>query len=342
MSLKMVRFESLAESVDGHAQELALSLQKTVKAKLEGGDIEIDKSILDEVADPIALLIRNAIEHGIESAEERVAKGKTAEGCVTVGLKVNAKEIIFEVTDDGGGIDITQIRKQAIACGLMARLDRLSDEEIRSFIFHPGFSTRAGEHGDDDTVGYGLHTVSTFVQAKRGRIEINSIRDHGTVFRIVLPQMISVIEAFVVKVGSERFVIPKNQVSESVSSQEAQVDVIQGRNQLLNLRGTSVPLIHLSTVLRRPAGNRTTDSGYEGIALVVHEEHARPYAVIVDDVICQKKVVMKPLGRELQGLSGLTGAAILGDGLPAIILDLHDLVESYRSGKMNGFDKKSA
>lgn len=342
MSMKMVRFDSLSGTIDSHVQELSLSLQKDITAELEGGDLEIDKSILDDIADPISLLIRNAVEHGIESAEERVAKGKTAAGRVTVSLKVTAKEIIFEVTDDGGGIDIAHIRKRAIACGLMARLDRLSDDEIRSFIFHQGFSTRASDHDDDDTAGYGLHTVSTFVQSKRGRIEINSIRDHGTVFRIVLPQMISVIEAFVVRVGSERFVIPKNQVTENVSSQEAHVDIMQGGNQLLNLRGTSVPLIHLSTVLRRPAGHRTSDALYEGIALVVQQEHARPYAVIVDDIICQKKIVMKPLGRELQGLIGLTGAAILGDGQPAIILDLHDLVESYRSGKMSAFNRKSA
>lgn len=342
MSMKMVLFGSLTKVLSSHTQTLADAFQKTIHTEIVGGDTEIDKSILDSVATPISLLISNAVEHGIETPEERIAKGKPAGGRISVSMKMKPKEIIFEVSDDGRGLDIPQIRKKAIACGLMTRLDRMNDEHIRSFIFHPGFSTRSSTQEDDEGQGLGLGQISTFARTHRGRVEIDSIKDHGTVFRLILPQSVSVIEALVVKVGSERFIIPKDQIKETVSSQEAQVDVIQGHHQLLNLRGVSVPLIQLSTVLRRPTDTPKAEATYAGIALVAQEEQARPFAVIVDDVICQKKVVIKHLGEELQGLRGLTGAAILGDGKPSIILDLHELISSYRSGKTAGIERKSA
>lgn len=342
MSMKMVQFGSLTDFLSSDTQSLADEFHKTIHTEIVGGDTEIDKSILDSVATPISLLISNAVEHGIEAPEERLAKGKPAGGRISVSMKMNPKEIIFEVSDDGRGLDIPQIRKKAIACGLMTRLDRMNDEHIRSFIFHPGFSTRSSTQEDDEGQGLGLGQISTFARTRRGRVEIDSIRDHGTVFRLILPQSVSVIEALVVKVGSERFIIPKDQITETVSSQEAQVDVIQGHHQLLNLRGVSVPLIQLSTVLRRPTDTPKAEAAYAGIALVAQEEQERPFAVIVDDVICQKKVVIKHLGQELKGLRGLTGAAILGDGKPSIILDLHELISSYRSGRTGGLERKSA
>ena len=342
MSMKMVRFSSLTDTIATHAQRQSILFHKAITPEIVGGNTEIDKSILDSVVKPISLLISNAIEHGIEPAEERIEKGKPATGQIAVSLRMTPKEIIFEVSDDGRGLDIPQIRKKAISCGLMARLDRVSEEQIRSFIFHPGFTTRTSANEDEENQGFGLHQISYFVQRNKGRIEIDSIRDHGTVFRIVLPQSVSVIEAIVVRVGSERFVVPKDQITESVSSHEAQVDLIQGQHQLLNLRGTSVPLIQLSTILRRPSASLKPDTHFQGVALIAHETNARPFAVIVDDVVCQKKVVIKPLGHELQGLKGLTGAAILGDGKPSIILDLQELIASYRSGRASKLDKKSA
>lgn len=342
MSMKMVDFSSISETIAAHAHRQSVLFHKSIETEIEGGNTEIDKSILDAVAKPLALLISNAVEHGIESEDERVEKGKTPLGKITVSLRMTSKEIIFEVCDDGRGLDIPQIRKKAIACGLMARLDRLPDEQIRSFIFHPGFTTRPSANDDDESQGLGLHHLSTFAHTSRGRVEIDSIRDQGTVFRLVLPQSVSVIESFIVKVGKERFVIPKDQIIETISSQEAQIDIIQGHHQMLNVRGTSVPLIQLSTILRRPSAGAQPDSQFDGVALIAQEDNARPFAVIVDDVVCQKKVVIKSLGRELQGLRGLTGAAILGDGKPSIILDLHELIASYQSGRMGKAEKKSA
>lgn len=342
MSMKMVRFSSLFNAISTHAQRQALLYHKDVQPEIEGGDAEIDKSILDSVLKPLSHLVSNAIEHGIESADVRLEKGKPPQGRVTVALKLSPKEVIFEVSDDGRGLDIAQIRKKAIECGLMARLDRMSDEHIRSFIFHPGFTTRASDIDDDEQQGLGLHQLSTFVLKSKGRIEIDSIRDHGTVFRIILPKSISVIEAFVVRVGSERFVIPKDQIAESVSSHEAQVDVIQGHQQLLNVRGNSVPLIQLNTILKRLAVPFKEEAQFSGVALIAQESDSRPVAVIVDDIVCQKKVVIKPLGRELQSLKGLSGAAILGDGKPSVILNLHELIASYLGERTERFVRSSA
>jgi two-component system chemotaxis sensor kinase CheA len=168
----------------------------------------------------------------------------------------------------------------------------------------------------------------------QGRIEIESAVGQGTTFRILLPLTVAVVDGFIVKLGEERYIVPKSQVAETLRPQEVDVNLVQGRSQLLNLRGMTVPLFHLATLLQKQSHVVEAKTTFDGIALVVMENSKNPFAVIVDDVLSQQQVVIKKLGRELQGLAGLSGAAILGDGRPAVILDLAELIEAQRKGSL--------
>jgi len=327
MGLRMVKLKPVFLKLQRIVRDTSQQLGKEVEANYLGDDTEIDKTVLDRIGDPLVHLVRNALDHGLETPGERANAGKPAKGQLTVHAYQQSRAIVIEVRDDGRGLDTNRIREKAIERGIITAFEQVSEERIRSFIFHPGFSTKS-EVTDLSGRGVGLDVVASNVQAMQGRIEIESLQGQGTTFRILLPLTMAVVDGFVVKLGNERYVIPKTQVAESLKPHEVDVNIVQGRSQLLNLRGTTVPLFNLNQLLKRSPSNSSnqTNLTFEGIALVVMENAKQPFAVIVDDVLAQQQVVIKKLGKELQGLPGLSGAAILGDGKPAIILDLVELL----------------
>jgi len=331
MGLRMVKLKPVFRKLQRIVHDTSEALNKDVHATYIGEETEIDKTVLDKIGDPLVHLVRNALDHGLETIEERVATGKPAQGKISINAFQQSRAIVIEVKDDGRGLDSGRIREKAIERGLMTVLDQFSEEKIRSFIFHPGFSTKAVVT-DLSGRGIGLDAVSSNVQSMQGRIEIESAVGQGTTFRILLPLTVAVVDGFIVKLGEERYIVPKAQVAETLRPQEVDVNLAQGRSQLLNLRGMTVPLFHLATLLQKNSHLVEAKTTFEGIALVVMENSKNPFAVIVDDVLSQQQVVIKKLGRELQGLAGLSGAAILGDGNPAVILDLAELIEAQRKG----------
>ncbi len=333
MGLRMVKLKPVFLKLQRIVRDTSKALNKDVHATYIGDETEIDKTVLDKIGDPLVHLVRNALDHGLETTEERLATGKPAQGQITINAFQQSRAIVIEVKDDGRGLDSGRIREKAIERGLMTAFDQFSEEKIRSFIFHPGFSTKAVVT-DLSGRGVGLDVVSSNVQSMQGRIEIESAVGEGTTFRILLPLTVAVVDGFIVKLGEERYIVPKSQVAETLRPQEVDVNLVQGRSQLLNLRGMTVPLFHLATLLQKQSHVVEAKTTFDGIALVVMENSKNPFAVIVDDVLSQQQVVIKKLGRELQGLAGLSGAAILGDGRPAVILDLAELIEAQRKGSL--------
>lgn len=332
MGLRMVKLKPVFLKLQRIVRDTSRQLNKDVEGIFTGDDTEIDKTVLDKIGDPLVHLVRNALDHGLETSEERARSGKPLRGTIKVNAFQQSRAIVIEVRDDGRGLDIERIRAKAIERGLMSPSEKLSDESIRSFIFHPGFSTKAAVT-DISGRGVGLDVVASNVEAMQGRIEIESVTGQGSCFRILLPLTVAVVDAFVVKLGRERFVIAKAQVAQSLQPHEMDVKIVHGQTEMLNLRGQTIPLFDLAHLLKRPPTHQR--STFDGIALVVQDEGKQPFAVVVDDIISQQQVVIKKLGSELQNYPGLSGAAILGDGKPAIILDLEELVSSHVGQRQN-------
>jgi two-component system chemotaxis sensor kinase CheA len=330
MGIRMVSIRPVFLKLQRIVRETSLALGKHVDAHFTGDDTELDKSILDKIGDPLTHLVRNALDHGLEASEERLGAGKNPLGQITIRAFQRSRAIVIEVSDDGRGLDAERIRVKAIERGLIKASEKVSEEKLRSLIFHPGFSTKS-EVTELSGRGVGLDVVSSNVQSLQGRIEVESSLGQGTTFRLVLPLTVAVMDGFIIRQGEERYVLAKTQITETVRPHEADVNLVQGRTQLLNLRGATLPLYHLDSLLHGKTFPKQATNSYEGIALVVNENQKQPFAVVVDDVISQQQVVIKKLGRELQGLSGIGGAAILGDGKPAIILDLFELVNARQN-----------
>jgi two-component system chemotaxis sensor kinase CheA len=334
MSIRMVSIRPVFLKLQRIVRETSLSLGKHVDAHFSGDETEIDKSILDKISDPLTHLVRNALDHGLESTEERAAVGKNPLGQIKIRAYQRSRAIVIEVSDDGRGLDSERIRAKAIQQGFIKATEKVSEEKLRSLIFHPGFSTKT-EVSELSGRGVGLDVVSSNIQNLQGRVEVESSLGEGTTFRIVLPLTVAVMDGFIIRQGEERFVLAKTQIAETVRPHEADVNLVQGKTQLLNLRGATLPLYHLETLLHGKVSPKQATNTYDGIALVVTENQKHPFAIVVDDILAQQQVVIKKLGRELQGLSGLGGAAILGDGKPAIILDLSELVHAHQSGSVS-------
>ncbi len=326
-SLRLVKIKPLFAKMQRMSREAAQRLNKDIAVNLVGEDIEIDKILLDNISESLVTLVRHALENGVESSVERAKTGKPAQGNIWLKASRLSKTVVIEIRDDGCGLDPQKIRAQAIQRGLIAPFEKLSDEKTQSLIFHPGFFAR---HLSPlaDTPSLGLDAVKSKIEALQGFIDLESKAGEGSCFRIHLPLSVAVIDGFVVRLGRERFVVSKAQVSETVRPHEADVLSVHGQSEMLNLRGQTIPLFYLTQLLNKQttlAHNRTT---FDGIALVVQEDSNRRFAVVVDDVISQQQIVVKRLGHELQSVNGLGGAAVLGDGKPAVILDLQDLIHA--------------
>jgi two-component system chemotaxis sensor kinase CheA len=311
----------------------ALTLNKEVVVSTSGDETAIDKVLLDHIADPVIALIRHSLEHGLESTNERVRAGKPPKGSLWVSAFQQEKSIVIEIRDDGYGLDPQKLRTQAIQRGLISPFEKISDDELKKLIFHAGFFARHRsplKHSEN----LALDEVKAKIQTLQGQIEIDSQQGSGNCFRLSFPLVIRVIDAFIVKIGRERFVIPKNHVTETIRPHEADIYRTHGSDEMLNLRGQAIPLFYLPVLLSKQPPSAQKRSTFDGIALVFGEDSNRKFAVIVDDVVCQQQVVLKRLGAELQNIGGLDGASVLGDGKPALILDVKDLVRSKSGGQL--------
>ncbi|MDW8373776.1 MAG: chemotaxis protein CheA, partial [Planctomycetota bacterium] len=326
LSLRMVPLRATFQKMARAVHDTAKKLEKEVEFQTAGDDTEIDRSLAESMADPLLHMVRNAVDHGIEKPEERVRAGKPRAGKVRLAAYHAGDDVVIELSDDGRGMDPERLRRKALEKGLIAADRQLTEAECYDLIFLPGFST-AERVSEVSGRGVGMDVVRRQVQAANGRIEIRSRLGQGSVFILRLPLTTAILDALLVDVGSERFLVPLTSVVCLLRPQPAQVATVLGRGQVVLVRGRELPIV--------PLGERFAIAGWQrdpcASLLVVIEDRTRTYALQVDQVLGQRQVVIKPFEHGLAHHPGVSGSAILGDGRVALILDPAHLLDDWRA-----------
>jgi two-component system chemotaxis sensor kinase CheA len=298
---------------------------------LKGEETELDRNIVEALAEPMIHMLRNSIDHGIERPGERITLGKPPQGKIEVEACHQGGGILIKVSDDGRGIDPDKVLDKAIAQGLIESDYNGSINDILSLIFQPGFST-AETITDVSGRGVGMDVVRGSISRLRGRIDVESVVGVGTTFRIYLPLTLAIIDGMLVGVGEQRFIIPTLAIHESFKPTPTMLSTVKGRGQVVNLRGTLIPLLELAVKLGL---HKTQKDPIEGIVLVI-DSAGQQRGLLVDRLISKQEVVIKAIGETFQTQSLYSGAAIMGDGQVALILDPDALgqTESQRRGQV--------
>lgn len=325
MSIRMVQMDYVFSRFPRQVRDLAAKLGKDVELVTEGKSTELDKSLVERIIDPLTHLVRNSLDHGIESPEQREAAGKSRTGRLTLSAQHQGGNILIEVSDDGAGLNRDKLLAKARSQGL-AVTDNMPDDEVWQLIFAPGFST-AEQVSDVSGRGVGMDVVRRNIQSMGGHVQIVSRFGQGTRIRIVLPLTLAILDGMSVRVGKEIFILPLSAVIESLQPRSGDLYSMAGTDLLLKVRDEYLPVVALHQVMDVAAA-RTAPT--ESISVIVQGE-GRRYALQVDDLIGQQQVVVKNLETNYRRVPGISAATILGDGSVALILDVGDLQRLNRS-----------
>lgn len=323
MALRMIPIKPTFQKMERLARDLARSCVKKVVFSTSGDDTELDRTVVEEIADPLVHMVRNAMDHGLEPAEERVAAGKPEHGAVHLTAYHQGSNIVIELRDDGRGINPEKIYKKAVEKGVIAPNAALSREEIFALIFAPGFST-AEKVTAVSGRGVGMDVVKRNIEKLRGKIEIESEVGKGSIFKIKLPLTMAIIDGLVVRVGQDRFILPTTSVQMALRPAPETISTVHGTGEVMELRGRILPLHRLHRRFNIPADAERPSDGI----VVIIEHSGRTSALLVDEMISKQEVVIKNLGAFMQGLPGVAGGAILGDGNIALILDPASILQA--------------
>lgn len=306
-------------------RDVARSLHKEVDLVMEGEETDLDKNLVEALADPLVHLVRNAVDHGIELPEIRKSMGKSPRGVLRLSAEQAGDHILLTITDDGAGMDPEVLRRKAVEKGLMDEdaAGRLTPRECFELIFHAGFSTKA-EISDISGRGVGMDVVKTRINQLNGQIEIESAPGKGTAIHIKLPLTLAIMPTLMVVLGSQIFALPLVNVNEIIDYEDGRTNVVDGK-QVMVIRGRPLPLFYLSRWLIRGYSDQPPTTAH----VVVVSVGTQKYGLLVDQLVGQEEVVIKPLGALLHGTRGLAGATITGDGRIALILDLPSLMDRY-------------
>ncbi|PLK26659.1 chemotaxis protein CheA [Novosphingobium sp. TH158] len=322
MSIRAQPIGQVFSRVPRILRELAASTGKAVKLEVFGEGTELDKTVVERLGEPMTHLIRNAVDHGIESTEERLAAGKPAEGTLTLSAEQRSGRIVIRIADDGKGIDRARVFAKAVEKGIIAADAQLSPEEIDALIFAPGFST-AETISNVSGRGVGMDVVRQNVKDLGGRVTIESEAGKGTAFILTLPLTLAISDGMIVNVGDQTLVVPLTHVVESLRPREAEIQGFGASRRMLNVRGRFIPVVPLSEAI---GGARQAPDADEGVLIVVDTEAAGQAALLVDAICDQRQFVIKSLDTHYRAVKGVAGATILGDGRVALILDVDGLV----------------
>ncbi|MFY3774994.1 chemotaxis protein CheA [Marinobacter salsuginis] len=322
LQLRMVEMGEIFNRFHRVVRETSDTLQKQIKLELEGADTELDKSLVDRLYDPLVHMVRNAMDHGLESPDERVAAGKPSEGRVRLGAYHESGMIVIEIEDDGRGINLAKVREKAIAQGIIKAEDDLDDKAIAHLIFHPGLST-AKEVSNLSGRGVGMDSVRQDIETLRGSIDIDNRPGEGCCMKIRLPLTLAIIDGFLVSVSDQFFVIPTDWVTECIEApQEARQDQPSG---YLELRGRALPFVSMKQHFSLPG---TPPSRRSLVVIAQGEERA---GLLVDELHGEIQTVIKPLGPLFDHLPDIAGGTILGSGQVALTLDVPGILTSVRA-----------
>ncbi|MCW5625357.1 MAG: chemotaxis protein CheA [Burkholderiales bacterium] len=330
LQLRMVQIGATFNRFKRVVHDVSQELGKDIELVISGEETELDKTVVEQIADPLTHLVRNAIDHGIESADARQAAGKPVRGTLRLNAFHDSGSIVIEVSDDGGGLRRDRILAKAVERGLVNPGATLSDSEVYGLIFEPGFSTAAAVTNLSGR-GVGMDVVKRNVTALRGTIEIDSKEGQGSRFSVRLPLTLAIIDGFLVRLGNATFVVPLDIVDECVELPPENAVGGAGRDYV-NLRGQVLPFVRLREVFSADG----EPAKRQNIVVVKHAN--RRLGLVVDELLGEAQTVIKPLGRLFQGLSGISGSTILGDGRVALIVDVPALaqgVEVRESGALS-------
>lgn len=323
MSIRMVPVGGLFKKMIRIVHDLSAKLGKKVDFSYIGEDTEIDKTIIEKIGDPLVHMIRNALDHGVESAEQRIQAGKNPCGSIVLEAKNEGGEIWIVIRDDGKGINREAILKKAQSLNLLERPpESYSDQEVFSMIFLPSFST-AEKVTDVSGRGVGMDVVRKNIDEIKGRIEIDSRLGHGTIFTIKIPLTLAIIQGMMVRVGKNSFILPIETVSESVVIEPSMLTHPMGSNEMVRIRDSVLPVLSLGKIFNLKSKIHETSDG----VLILAEAHGKKLALLVDQLVGQREAVVKPIPNMFRHVKGISGCSIMGDGEMSLILDIGGLVD---------------
>jgi two-component system, chemotaxis family, sensor kinase CheA len=334
MRMRMLPVAGVFQKMARMARDVGRKAGKQIRVVLSGEQTEMDRSMVEQISDPLVHMIRNSVDHGIEPPELRRKLGKPEEGIVRLSACHEGGSVVIEISDDGRGLSHEAIVKKATAQGLIKPGDVLSEDEINSLIFAPGFST-AEKVTDISGRGVGMDVVRRNIDAMRGRIAIDTVAGQGTTFRITLPLTLAIIDGMLVACGEERYILPTLSVVESMKPDASMLVTQGGTNEMLNMRGAILPLLRLDRLLNAKNGIQDPTQ-----ALVVIVEGAgRKVGLLVDEVIAQQQVVIKTMGEGIGEVRFISGAAILADGRVGLIVNVEEIASSALDKRHRDFTK---
>ena len=324
MKVRMVPVGQVFNRFPRMVRDLAKELNKEINLTIEGEETELDRTVIDEIGDPLVHLIRNSLDHGVEHPEDRIAKGKNPVGEVSLIARHEGNNVIIMVQDDGKGINPVVIKRKAVEKGLITQedADKMSDNEAVRLVFLAGFST-AEVITDVSGRGVGMDVVKNKIESLGGLIDVETKLDEGSTFKIRLPLTLAIIQALLVKVQEETYAIPLGSIDSTINITTEDIKTIQNKEVIL-LRGQIIPIIRLADVLNVPMEKEKTEDDL--FVVVVHMGDQKA-GIIVDNLIGQQEIVIKTLGKLLAGIKVIAGATILGDGQVALILDVGTLMQ---------------
>ena len=320
MRMRMVPLRAVFQKTNRMVRDLARKANKQVAIEISGEGTEMDRSMVDQIGDPLVHLIRNAMDHGLEPPEERIARGKSPEGKVTLSAAHQGGSIVIAISDDGRGIDRQAVLNKAIDKGLVRQGAVMSDAEVFDLIFSPGFST-AKSVTEISGRGVGMDVVRRNVEAMRGRVVVSSAPGCGTTFRMVLPLTLAIIDGMVVRCGSESFIVPTLAIVESLKPTRDMLATMAGRCEIVVVRDEPLPLLRLDDFLEIRGAVRDPAQAL----VVIVESLGRKIAILADEVVTQQQVVIKSMGWGFEGTNVFSGAAILSDGRVGLIINVDEL-----------------
>jgi two-component system chemotaxis sensor kinase CheA len=323
MSLRAQPIKQAFSRVPRMLRDLSVETGKLIALETSGEATEVDKGVIEKIGDPLTHMIRNAADHGIETPDEREAKGKPREGTIRLSAEQKGARIFVRVADDGRGIDRARVRGKAVEKGIIAADAMLTNEEIDQLICAPGFST-AETISNISGRGVGMDVVRSNVEALGGRVEISSVPGEGTTFTMILPLTLAILDGMVVRLGGQRYVLPLANVVEAVRPEPGQVTAMTPTTEVIELRGQYLPVRRLAEMFGFGANDRRSPE--DSLVIIVESEAAGHVGLMVDTIDDRREVVIKSLDQNLHPIRGLGGATILGDGSIALILDIEALV----------------
>lgn len=326
MAVRMLPIRTVFSRFPRLVRDLAKECGKEVAIQIKGEETELDKTVIERMSDPLTHLLRNAVDHGIEPPDQRLAQGKPAEGLIRLNAFHQGGSIYIEVADDGLGLDTGKILRKATEQGLICGDESLSDDQVYRLIFRPGFST-ADQVTDISGRGVGMDVVLQNIEQLGGSIAIATEVGHGTQFTIKLPLTLAILDGLSIQVGDQVYIIPLMSITESIRPKQADLGTVLHRDEVVSVRGQLMPIVRLYGLFGiTPKVADPTQS-----LLVIVEQEGRKVALLVDELLGQHQVVIKSLETNYQRVPGISGATIMGDGRVALILDVAGLIRTTQA-----------